>query len=291
MKKLFRFRHPAFIAGSQATQTSRPRSPNKSGMTVWVLALFMMASPAHAALSESPTLAAPKYNFRLSYEDTEQAVGIALAEKGAGAKVAATVMGARGQALYSADKPISVEIRGLTFDKNTQRWSANVLCISEDEVVSAMPIGGRYEEVAELPVLKRAVRAEDVIKDEDIELRDYPLSRVHGDVVSDLAALVGKSPLRSISAGRPIRDAEISAPNVVNKNSIVQMRYTTAGMQITTSGQVQTDGGVGQVVAVRNLTSKKVVYAVVNSENSVTVLPAGTQQVSQQVGAKAYETN
>ncbi len=252
---------------------------------------LLIAAPAYGLTTSAPATTEPQYNFRLGFEETEQAVSDALATRGAGAKVAATINGNRDQALFSYDKPIEVEIRGLTFDAEMRRWSANVLFLSDSSIISALPIAGRYEEVVELPVLKRAMRSGDTIAQDDVEMRNFPVSRVHGEVISDAATLIGKSPLRVVTQNRPIRTTEIATPTVIKKNSIVQMRYNTTGMKISTSGQALADGRIGQMVAVKNLASQKMVYGTVSAENEVTVLPASSQQISQQMGVKAYETN
>lgn len=228
------------------------------------------------------------YLFKLSYEDAEQAIAQALAEKGAGSKIAAGINGNRNEGLYASNKPVSVEIRGLTFDKNSGRFSANILFIDDSGVASAKPVAGRFDEVAELPVLKRAVRGGEIITENDIEFRDFPVSRHRADAISDRSDLVGKTPIRSISALRPVREAEISPPAVVKKDGIVQVRFKTAGMEISTAGQALEGGAIGQVIAVRNMASKKTMRAVVVDAQNVNVIGAGTSLSQVNMGGATY---
>ena len=250
-----------------------------------------LATAAHALESSVPDASAMQYNFRLTYEDTEQAVSEALNQRGAGKNVAARISGNHKEALYSYDKPINVEIRGLRFDKSTSQWNASVLFLSDDQVVSVKPVAGKFEEMVNLPILKRGIRAGEVISQDDIEMRDYPLSRTRPGTVTDAAALVGKTPLRIVSLGRPVRAEEIAQTPLIKKNAVIQMRYSASGVQITTSGQALNDGVKGQSIAVRNMASKKIVYAVVENENEVSVANQGQQVVSQSAGVAAYETN
>ncbi|MEK7387982.1 MAG: flagellar basal body P-ring formation chaperone FlgA, partial [candidate division NC10 bacterium] len=76
-----------------------------------------------------------------------------------------------------------------------------------------------------------------------------------------MTQLVGQSPERTISPYRPVRDHEIARPALIKKDAIVQMRYQSPGMEITTTGQAMADGSKGRMIAVRNLASKKVVHA------------------------------
>ncbi|MDE3016448.1 MAG: flagellar basal body P-ring formation protein FlgA [Pseudomonadota bacterium] len=229
----------------------------------------MLALPAYAAAP----VAASSPMFRLSYEDAEQAVSLALAEKGAGAKIAAIMQGRQpGHPLYSYGKPVAVSVRGLQFNKKTKQWSASLLFVADGDVVSAMPICGRYDEMIEVPVLKREVVHGDVIANQDVELRDFPVGQTRTDTVTDISDVIGKSPVRGVSPGRPIRESEIANPAVIRKNAVVQMRYTSPGMEITATGQALKEGAKGDVITVKNTSSRRVVRAVVADAGTVDVL-------------------
>ncbi len=60
------------------------------------------------------------------------------------------------------------------------------------------------------------------------------------------------------------------------------MRYLSPGMSITITGQVLEDGARGSTVDVRNLTSKKIVRAVVEDANTVDVSPNNNQALNMQ---------
>lgn len=265
---------------------------NRSLCVLMLSSAFCLASIVAFAAPVAPSSAESQtYLFQLAYDDAEQVISQALAEKGAGSKIAAGINGNRKDGLYSSNKPVTVEIRGLTFDKSSSRWSANLLFINEDgSVASAMPVAGRFDEVAEYPVLKRTVRGGELITQNDIELRDFPITRGRADAITIISDLVGKTPIRSISAARPIREVEISPPAVIKKDGIVQIRYKAAGMEISTSGQALDDGAIGQVISVRNLTSKKMVRAVIADAHTVNVIGTGTS-LTQVTGASSYAAN
>lgn len=257
---------------------------------------FVIPTLAFATLPESSfqpggghAQSTPAYLFQLTYADVEQAVGFALADKGAGDKISATVQGRSDTPVFSHSKPLSVEIRGLKFDKQSKRWNASFMFISEGRIISATPLSGRFEEMVELPVLKRQMRSGDTITEKDIELRDVAISSLRGDVVNDLSSLIGKSPLRTISMGRPIREQEIAQPTLVKKNTLVQMQFNSGPMQISDAGQAMEDGAKGSVISVRNVSSKKLIRAMVTGAETVEVLPP--VQSSQLPIKDAYETN
>jgi|GEM_PF-844768 len=256
------------------------------------IALGFYPVASYANTQPQPQIATHDYLFTLTYEDAEKAVSEALAEKGAGSKVAAIITNTKGDSLYSDNRPVHVEIRGLRFDANAKSWSANLMFVGEaNDVFSAKPIAGRYEELTEIPVLKRAIKNGDIISQQDIEMRDMPISRVRAGTVHAMSDLVGKTAIRLISQNRAIRDTEISEPLVVEKNAIVQIRYATHGIDISTSGQAMSSGSLGSIINVRNLTSNKLVRAVVESSGVVNVVTLDSQARNTFNGAQAYETN
>jgi flagella basal body P-ring formation protein FlgA len=258
----------------------------------YILAL-MISFFSMAAIASS----VPSYIFNVSYEDAQEAVGNALSEKlstdkGENIKVAAAINGKKPAPLYSSNKPINVEIRGLRREDELNRWSASMVISDEETVISAMPLAGRYSVLSEVPVLKRALRNGDVISEADIELKFFAQERVSSDTVLVAADLVGRTPIRSASPNRPLRNSEISAPALVKKNALVQMRYKTQTMEITTTGQALQDGAKGDVIEVRNEASKKVARAVVAENNIVDVLAQGAQtsqiMPEKKIGADIY---
>jgi flagella basal body P-ring formation protein FlgA len=238
-----------------------------------------------ALLLSSPGLAAEEQGgaFTLTYAEAEKVASAALADKGVAEKVAAFINGRQNETLYSYGKPLSVEARGVQFDKTASRWSANLIILSEGEVVTALPAAGRFDVLTEIPVLKRAATSGKLIEASDIEIRDIAVSQVRGDTVTDMASLIGKSPSYSITAGRPIRVHEVSLPPMIKKNSLVQMHYRSPGMEITTSGQAMEDGHKGDVINVKNLASKKIVQTMVEDTASVVVSGPAQQRVEMSV--------
>lgn len=257
---------------------------------VWSLVGWLaFTAPAFAIASDAPAAANPRYVFTLTYSAAEEAIGEALRQKGAGDKIAAYINNSTNEPLYSYDQPLTVEIRGLQFEQKAHRWNASLVFISNGEVVSALPAAGRFDEMVELPVLKHEVRSGEVIGKNDIEIHDFSQKQIRTDTITDLAALIGKSPIRTISASRPVREHEIASPAIIKKNGLVQVHYTAPGMLISTSGQAMMDGAKGDVIDVRNTTSRKILRAVIEDANTVSIITPTTQ--TSQVSGGTHVTN
>lgn len=248
----------------------------------FLLFTFSLLFP-FSAMAEDVTSSQPvSYIFNITYEDAQDAIGKSLteklsSEKTGGQTIAAVINGKKTMPLYSSNKPVNVEIRGLRADDKNNSWSANMVITGEDKVISALPLAGRYMVMSEVPVLKRQIRNGELISESDIELKSFPVGRNYSDTVNDISSLIGRTPVRGVSPNRPIRSSEISAPALIKKNALVQMRYKTESMEITTAGQALTDGAKGDVIEIRNVTSKKVARAVVSESNIVDVMAQGVE--------------
>src|ERR1700738_3710376 len=97
-------------------------------LLITLLGVLLGAAAAHAGeplllpAASAPIPAA----YRLTVKNTEEVVSQGLGNAGAG-HVAAFILGMRGAVLYESSKPLAAELRSLTFDKSTLRWTANLL--------------------------------------------------------------------------------------------------------------------------------------------------------------------
>lgn len=249
-------------------------------MKKYIIGCILILLSSLPAMADSAS-SAPSYIFNISYEDAQDAIGKALSEKmseeSENKKITAVINGRKLTPLYSHNKPVNVEVRGLRADSQAGSWSASMVISEDDKVISALPLSGRYMVMNDVPVIKRPLRNGDVIKESDVEIKSFPQERTHNDTIRDVAELIGRQPLRALSPNRPIRSSEVSAPSVIKKNALVQMRYKTASMEITTAGQALEDGAKGDVIEVRNSASKKTTRAVVTDSSTVDVLAQAVQ--------------
>lgn len=237
---------------------------------------FVLAFLLPSLVMAQSVIPTASYIFNVSYEDAQDAIGKALSET-ENKKITAVINGRKLTPLYSSNKPVDVEVRGLRADNNKASWNASMVILEGENVISALPLAGRYLVMEDVPVLRKPLRNGDVITDSDIEVKSFPQERTASDTIRDVGDLVGRMPVRAVSPNRPIRNSEVSAPFLIKKNTLVKMRYKTDTMEITTSGQALDGGAKGDVIEVRNTDSKKTVRAVVAGNNVVDVIAQGVQ--------------
>lgn len=110
-------------------------------------------------------------------------------------------------------------------------------------------------------VLKRPLPRGAVLSATDLALEKRPLTRLPQDALFDLREALGKELRVGLPAGRVLRRSQVRVPAVVRRNQIVRILARSAHLTVTARGQARQDGRPGEIIRVRNLSSKKEIYA------------------------------
>jgi flagella basal body P-ring formation protein FlgA len=167
--------------------------------------------------------------------------------------------------------PAEVTVRHLQYDRQGGRFSATLVAPDGRPGSAVVPIAGRVHELIEVPVLTRRIRAGDIIGKDDVALQLLRADVVGQNVLTSLDHLVGKSARHALLNGRPLNDADVQEPKLVDRGSIVTMTYRTEYLVMTAHGKARENGTAGDVVRVQNLNSGKTVEAIVTGPDTVTV--------------------
>ena len=76
---------------------------------------------------------------------------------------------------------------------------------------------------------------------------------------------------RGLSAGEPILQSELQSQLMVRRGDVVTLIYARGNLRMTTQAEALSDGEPGATIAVRNLQSKKQVYAKVKDGGTVII--------------------
>lgn len=250
---------------------NHPHNNNKIFALV-VFLVMLVAGGAQQAQASTSAEAAPQGIFTVSLADAEHAVARALEREGAADIVAADITSTRLGTLYRQGQAIGIDVNTLKFDDpKAGAFSANLYFMKGEDVMSVLPVSGRYEEMIPVPVVRQRLTNSETIEEADLDEVLYPASRLRKGMALSAAEVIGKSPVRIISKGRPIRLGELKAPAILQKGDKVQMRYRTKYMVISTLGEALQDGAQGENIRVRNFESGAVVQAHVASGSEVIV--------------------
>lgn len=120
---------------------------------------------------------------------------------------------------------------------------------------------------AQTVVPVRPIRAQTLLSESDLTVTE---NTVPG-AVTDIAAAIGREAKVTLYTGRPILEAQIGAPAVIERNQLVRMTFAQGPLTITTEGRALDRAGVGEDVRVMNLTSKQIVTGAVTEAGTIEV--------------------
>ncbi|MEO1656255.1 MAG: flagellar basal body P-ring formation chaperone FlgA [Pseudomonadota bacterium] len=131
------------------------------------------------------------------------------------------------------------------FDLHTGRFAAII-----GHGPNRKGINGRAAVTVPVVVTRAGVRRNHTLTSSDLEVRHVPFSQVPVSAFAAPEDLEGYAVLRSMPAGRPIRDEDVGAPRLLNKNDAVEIVYRRGGLELSVRGRALEDGGRGDVIRV-----------------------------------------
>jgi flagella basal body P-ring formation protein FlgA len=100
------------------------------------------------------------------------------------------------------------------------------------------------------------------------------------DAATDPDAVVGMAARRALRAGAVVAGRDVAAPQVIKANEMVTLVYDNQGVSLALQAKALSGGAVGETINVQNVTSKKIVTAVVTGPGQAAVGP-GAEQLKQ----------
>lgn len=209
----------------------------------------------------------------LPENDILEALSAALRESGAGDRFEIDLSTRALEVLVPRGALVDMAVEDLHYDPTTGGFDATLRVAPAGSKARTYVLAGRAHAMVEIPVLQSRLRADDVIRSADVGWETVRADRVNDRIVTDARELIGMSPRRTVTPGRPIESDHVGAPIVVIKGASVTMRLITPRMELTASGRALESGSIGDVVRIQNADSRIVVEGTVEGPNIVSVRP------------------
>ena len=97
------------------------------------------------------------------------------------------------------------------------------------------------------------------------------------DAPNDAEAIIGLAAKRPLRAGTSVSARDVSAPQVIKSGDLITVIYEDGGISLSLQGKAMAAAGLGDTLAVQNITSKKVIQAVASGPGQAVVGPAADQ--------------
>lgn len=181
------------------------------------------------------------------------------------------ILANRNQRLYvPVGENIEFNMETMTFDAISGRF-ATYLVWNNANRQEKVRITGRVEQVSEIPVVQRRILRGDTIRSRDIKWVRVLASKMQRDWIMEPSDLIGMTATRTLSAGKPVRTAEIRRPLLVKKGSIVIMQLTTPLMSLTAQGRALQEGSRGDIIRISNMQTNTVIEAQITGPGTARV--------------------
>jgi flagella basal body P-ring formation protein FlgA len=124
----------------------------------------------------------------------------------------------------------------------------------------------------EVPVLNKSLERGMLITPSDVELVRLNLFKQPPDIADHISDVLGRAVKIRMDAGDTLRKSMIDIPPLVPQGKKVQLLYDSGGLRATATGVAMDDGLKGDVIRVKNDSSRKIVKARIASEDIVEVI-------------------
>jgi len=132
-------------------------------------------------------------------------------------------------------------------------------------------VSAKISQIAKVLVARQHIRRNSLIRAEDFELKEYDLNRLRYGYYTDLKEVLGKSLKRHLNRGAVLTPAAIAASKVIKRGESVSILAQTGGITIRAKGQALEAGGIGDIIRVKNLNSKREIEARITGPGQVKV--------------------
>lgn len=106
---------------------------------------------------------------------------------------------------------------------------------------------------------------------EDVYLRRLPVRDLPAGALSEISRVLERKTRRSLQVHQVLSQTFLETPAAVRKGEVVKIVVESPSLRIETTGKTAQDGGVGEVIRVLNLGSRKEVYGRVLDDKTVRV--------------------
>lgn len=120
----------------------------------------------------------------------------------------------------------------------------------------------RRGQTVEVLTYARSLAAGEVVQPEDVVWTTVQAHQAAGAGPQDAETVIGLSARRALRAGTPVAIRDLTAPQVIARNDMVQVSFIADGVTLTVTGRATRDAAAGEPLPVLNLQSGRTIDAV-----------------------------
>ncbi|HCG95712.1 MAG TPA: flagella basal body P-ring formation protein FlgA [Halieaceae bacterium] len=130
---------------------------------------------------------------------------------------------------------------------------------------------GRVTSLVSIPVLNAPINRSELIVESDIVFQEMEIDADLQGVFIDPKQIVGKIAVRNLIAGKPLRQSDLKAPQLISRGQSVNITSRAGGLIVTMKGKALGNARAGDRLWVQNQSSNKRVEGEVTAEGEVLI--------------------
>ncbi len=170
--------------------------------------------------------------------------------------------------LRQCNKPLETTVRGV--GELRGRIAVAVKCSSPKPW--KFYLGATVRLFDNIVVAKRGIPRGAMLSGDDIHLQYTELTQLRQDYYQRIDDVIGMVTKRTLSKGKPIGPHAISSKRLVTRGDKVTIRAVLAGIEVRMHGEALSDGANGERISVKNISSNRIISAIVTSPGIVSVV-------------------
>ncbi|MCR4288718.1 MAG: flagellar basal body P-ring formation chaperone FlgA [Candidatus Scalindua sp.] len=143
---------------------------------------------------------------------------------------------------------------------------------SDDKRFFKVPVYFNVRVFEYVVIAKRKMGRKQQLTRENLFIARRDTTRMHGMAFSSIDDLKGMTTIASVQANTILTDYIVETPPTITQGSIVKLIIKRSGFKIVTKGLTQQAGYKGEVIKVKNINSKKMLYGKIINSDSVHVV-------------------
>lgn len=140
----------------------------------------------------------------------------------------------------------------------------------DDQQITNCVVRGRLEAMAEVVTAATALHKGETLSQSNIVLQRQDIGTLENPILA-VETVLGKQVARTVPAGTVLKQEHIVLPPVIKGGDMVKIFARKEGLAISANGIAKADGRPGETIAVKNISSNKMLHCRVDGPSQVSV--------------------
>lgn len=242
---------------------------------------------AAALAFAAPALAGAPVSLRMDTTDADGRVTLGDLFDGVSGPAANLVVAARvGPSAVLEAGQVQVFARRAGFDWDNRQGVRRIIVregADNGGAASRTGLAGAARGNVEVLAYARSIAAGEIVQPEDLVWTK--MAGAPADAPRDSDVVIGLAAKRPLREGAAVSARDVAAPQVIRTGDLIAVTYEDDGISLSLQGKAMSAASTGEVFAVQNTASKKIIQAVATGPGAAAVGPRaqGLQARSQPV--------